>query len=66
MGLFDLVVNTVSGTLQATVNVAKGAVGVVAAPFDDGETLEEAARGIRNGVSKIGDARPENERPSDR
>lgn len=56
MGLFDLIKNTVEGAAQVTFNAAKLPLGVIAAPLDDGRAIAEAADGIVEGVSKIGDA----------
>lgn len=56
MGLFDLIANTVEGAAQATLNAAKLPLGVLVAPLDDGKAIAEAADGVVEGVSKIGDA----------
>lgn len=56
MGIFDLLKNTVEGVAQATVNVVKLPVGVLVAPLDDGKSIADAAEGIAEGVTKIGDA----------
>lgn len=56
MGLFDLIVNTVEGAAQATLNAAKLPLGVLVAPLDDGKTITDAADGLVEGVQKIGDA----------
>lgn len=56
MGLFDLIVNTVEGAAQATLNAAKLPLGVLVAPLDDGKTITDAADGLVEGIQKIGDA----------
>lgn len=56
MGLFDLIVNTVEGAAQATLNAAKLPLGILVAPLDDGKTITDAADGLVEGVQKIGDA----------
>lgn len=61
MGLLDLVSNTVTGVAEVTVNSAKLGVGVVAAPLDDGETLDQAVDGIRSETDKIGKSEAEDQ-----
>lgn len=56
MGLFDLVMNTVEGVAQAAVNIVKLPAAVVVAPLDDGKAIAEAADGLAEGVSKVGQA----------
>lgn len=54
MGLFDLVTNTIEGTVQTTLGAAKAAVGTVTAPLDEGETLDSGLENMSDGVEKIG------------
>lgn len=61
MGLFDLVTNTVTGVVQATVNVVKLAPAVVVAPLDDGKSIADAAQGVVDGIEKIGKDDPPQE-----
>lgn len=56
MGLFDLVKNTVEGVAQVAVNTVKLPLGVLVSPLDDGRSIVDAAKGIAEGVEKIGDA----------
>ena len=56
MGLLDLIKNTAEGVAQATVNVVKLPLGALVAPIDDGRSIAEAAKGVSDGVGKIGDA----------
>lgn len=56
MGLFDLLMNTVEGAAQVTVNLVKLPAAVIVAPLDDGKAIGEAAAGIVEGVSKLGEA----------
>lgn len=56
MGLLDLIKNTAEGVAQATANVVKLPLGVLVAPLDDGRSIAEAAKGVADGVDKIGDA----------
>lgn len=56
MGLFDLLKNTVEGAAQVTVNLVKLPAAVIVAPLDEGNAIGEAAVGIVEGVSKLGEA----------
>lgn len=56
MGIFDLLKNTVEGVTEATVNVVKLPVAVIVAPLDDGQSIADAAKGVAEGVQKMGDA----------
>lgn len=56
MGLFDLIRNTVEGVAQVAVNTMKLPLAAVVAPLDDGRSIADAAKGITEGVEKIGDA----------
>lgn len=56
MALFDLIKNTVEGAAEAAVNVVKLPVGVLVAPLDDGKSIADAAKGVAEGVRKIGNA----------
>lgn len=56
MGLLDLIKNTVEGAAEATVNVVKLPLGLLVAPLDGGRSIAEAAKGIAEGVGKIGAA----------
>jgi len=54
MGLFDLLSNTIEGVAETTINTAKLVVSPIAAPFDEGEAMEDSVDGIVKGVEKIG------------
>ncbi len=56
MGLFDLLKNTVEGAAQVAVNAVKLPAAVLVAPLDDGKSIADAAKGVAEGVRKIGDA----------
>lgn len=56
MSIFDLLKNTVEGVAQASVNVVKLPVSVLVAPLDDGKSIADAAKGVTEGIQKIGDA----------
>lgn len=57
MGLFDLLKNTVEGVAQVAVNTVKLPLAAVVAPLDNGQSVADAAKGITEGVEKIGDAK---------
>lgn len=56
MGIFDLITNTVEGAAQAAINVVKAPVGIIVAPMDQGETVQDALSGVVEGLEKVGKA----------
>ncbi len=54
MSLWNLVASTVEGVAQVAVNTGKLVVSPIAAPFDDGQAIEDSAEGIAEGFEKIG------------
>jgi hypothetical protein len=58
MSIWNLLTNTIEGAAQVTINTAKLVVGAALSPIDDGETIEDAAKGVRDGVEKIDDSEP--------
>lgn len=56
MSIFDLISNTVEGAIQAPLGAAKATVGVLTAPLDQGETIQDGLENMVEGVQKIGDA----------
>jgi len=54
MGIFDLLTNTIEGVAQTAIGATKATVGVIVAPLDDGDTLDDGLENMRDGVEKVG------------
>lgn len=57
--MFRFVSDIIEGALGVAVNTVKLPLGVVAIPFDDGDTLADAVEGITDNLKKIGNDKKE-------